>query len=148
MHLAQYPEHQAFLRAHPDRIPDAVEELLRAYSIVTMRRTVTRDVQIGEALMKKGDFVMIATPSANLDAEVFPNPGEIDFDREDKRHMAFSLGPHRCAGAHLARRELAIAIEMWLTRVPPFSIKDEDKIVMRAAGVYGLDELNLQWGKS
>ncbi|NKI16418.1 cytochrome P450 [Spongiibacter sp. KMU-166] len=145
MHLAQHPEQQEFLRANPDRIPDAVEELLRAYSIVTMRRQVTRDVQIGDVLMKKGDFVMMATPSANLDSEAFSNPETIDFDREDKRHMAFSLGPHRCAGSHLARRELAIAIETWLARVPPFSLKDEDKIIMRAAGVFGLDGLHLRW---
>src|SRR5690606_17647994 len=65
-HLARNPQQQAQLRANPELIPDAVEELLRSYSFVNMRRTVTRDVQIGEATMKKGDIVLISTELANL----------------------------------------------------------------------------------
>ena len=60
--------------------------------------------------------------------------------------MAFSYGAHRCVGSHLARRELGIALQEWLTRVPPFRLVDEDKIEMRASGVFGLEHLRIQWG--
>ena len=144
-HLADHPEDQARLRANPELIPDAVEELLRAYSIVNMRRQVTRDVQIGDAPMKAGDFVLISTELANLDPAEFTNPTTVDLQRPDNRHMAFSFGPHRCVGSHLARRELTIAVQEWLAATPPFGLLDPDAIVMRASGVFGLDGLRLQW---
>jgi cytochrome P450 len=145
LHLARHPEHQFRLRDDPDLIPAAVEELLRAYSIVNMRRMVTKDVRIGEVLMRQGDHVLVSTELGNLDPGAFDDPTKVDFDRANNRHMAFSYGPHRCLGSHLARRELAIALRVWLARVPPFRLQKEDKIEMRAAGVFGLENLRLAW---
>lgn len=146
-HLARNPEQQSQLRANPELIPDAVEEMLRAYSIVNMRRTVTRDVQIGEATMKKGDIVLISTELANLDPEVFDDPATVDFLRSagNAPHMAFSYGVHRCVGSHLARRELRIALELWLEKLPPFRIADGSQPRFNAYGVFGMEELHLQW---
>ncbi|HEY2659732.1 MAG TPA: cytochrome P450 [Caulobacteraceae bacterium] len=144
-HLARHPEHQAQLREKPELILAAVEELLRAYSIVNMRRMVTKDVRVGDVLMRKGDHVLISTELADLDPEEFTDPTQVDFERQDNRHMAFSYGPHRCLGSHLARRELAIALQEWLTRVPPFRLRDEQRIEMRASGVFSLENLELQW---
>jgi cytochrome P450 len=147
MHLARHPEQQAELRAHPERIPQAVEELLRAYSIVNMRRTVTRDITIGEATMKRGDFVIISTELGNLDPEQFNDPTRVDFNRADTNvpHMAFAYGVHRCLGSHLARRELRIAIELWLKAVPPFRMAPGRPVRVRAAGVFGVEDLHLEW---
>jgi cytochrome P450 len=145
MHLASNPQQQQFLRDNPDRIPDAVEEMLRAYSIVNMRRRVKKDVTVGGAPMKPGDYVLISTELANLDPDEFPDPTRVDFEREDKRHMAFSYGVHRCVGSHLARRELSIAIEEWLARLPPFRLADASAIEMRASGVFGLENFHLAW---
>lgn len=146
-HLARHPEQQAQLRANPELIPNAVEELLRSYSIVNMRRTVTRDVQIGEALMKKGDMVLISTELANLDPEAFDNADQVDFLRSSggAPHMAFSYGVHRCVGSHLARRELRIALELWLKLIPPFRIADGTQPRFSAVGVFGMEDLHLQW---
>ena len=146
-HLARNPEQQAQLRAHPEQIGDAVEELLRSYSIVNMRRTVTQDVQIGEATMKKGDFVLISTELANLDPEVFDAAATVDLQRNAAAapHMAFSYGVHRCVGSHLARRELRIAMELWLQRLPPFRVADGSTPKFNAFGVFGMEELELQW---
>ncbi|SDS90833.1 Cytochrome P450 [Halopseudomonas litoralis] len=146
-HLARNPEQQAQLRTDPTLIPDAVEEMLRSYSIVNMRRTVTRDVQIGEATMKKGDIVLISTELANLDPEVFDQPEKVDFLRSAGHtpHMAFSYGVHRCVGSHLARRELRIALELWLTKVPPFRIATGTKPRFNAFGIFGMEELHLEW---
>lgn len=147
MHLALNPEQQSDLRAHPDKIPGAVEELLRAYSIVNMRRIVTRDIEFQGVPMRAGDIVLISTELANLDPQVFDRPAEVDFDRDDATapHMTFSFGPHRCVGSHLARRELRIALELWLQKVPMFRLADGCHPLMRASGVFGMDELVFEW---
>lgn len=144
LHLARHPEQQAAIRADPSLIPQAVEEMLRAYSIVNMRRTVTRDVEVGGAPMKAGDMVLISTELANLDPAEWENPTAVDLDRSTRLHMAFSYGAHRCLGLHLARLELKIAIEEWLKRTPVFSTTDSP-VTVRAAGVFGLEGLKLKW---
>ncbi|WP_395603394.1 cytochrome P450 [Pseudomonas sp. B21128] len=146
-HLARHPEQQVQLRDNPELIGDAVEELLRSYSIVNMRRTVTCDVQIGDVLMKKGDTVLISTELANLDPEVFDQAGKVDFQRSAgaSPHMAFSYGVHRCVGSHLARRELCIAMELWLQRLPSLRIADNSTPKFNAFGVFGMEDLHLQW---
>lgn len=146
-HLARHPEQQEQLRANPELIGDAVEELLRSYSIVNMRRTVTCDVQIGDVMMKKGDMVLISTELANLDPEVFDEADKVDFLRGagTAPHMAFSYGVHRCVGSHLARRELRIAMELWLQRLSPLRIADDTTPKFNAFGVFGMEDLHLQW---
>lgn len=147
LHLARHPEQQTELRDNPDRIPQAVEEMLRAYSIVNMRRTVTKDITIGEATMRRGDYVLISTELGNLDPEKYVNPEKVDFNRPDAHvpHMAFAYGVHRCLGSHLARRELRIAIELWLANLPPFHLVADTTVRVRAAGVFGVDDLHLAW---
>ncbi len=145
LHLARHPEQQAELRAHPERIPQAVEEMLRAYSIVNMRRLVTKDITVGEATMKRGDLVLISTEFGNLDPEKYTDPANVDFSRADAPHMAFAYGVHRCVGSHLARRELRIAIELWLQALPPFSLVPERTVRVQASGVFGVSNLHLEW---
>jgi cytochrome P450 len=149
LHLARNPEQQARLRANPEMIPEAVEELLRFYSIVNPIRTATKDVAIGEALIRKGERVLLSLELANYDATEFENPSTVDLDRGgSRRHFSFSIGPHHCIGSHLARRELIIAVQEWLARVPPFGVSDLDKIEMRASGVFGLEHLHFRWTRS
>jgi len=149
LHLARNSEQQAQLRANPEIIPQAVEELLRFYSIVNPIRTATKDVQIGDAQIRKGERVLISLELANYDSTEFADPTSVDFKRGgSRRHFSFSAGPHHCIGSHLARRELIIAVQEWLARVPPFTAKDLDKIEMRAAGVFGLENLHFQWTRT
>lgn len=143
LHLATHPQDQQFLRANPGQIPEALEELLRAYPIVSGRRRVLRDVEIGGVSMRAGDFVVVSSLLANSDAREFPQPEMIDFKREDKRHMTFAFGPHRCAGSNLARRELNIALEVWLAQSAHFTQVRADELIVRPAGVMGLDNLFL-----
>lgn len=145
-HLANNPDLQASLRADPTLIPNAVEELLRSHGIVNMRRTVTKDIEIGGVQMKQGDYVLISTELANLDSDAFKCPVEVDITRDDSRkHMTFSTGPHMCIGALLARRELGIALETWLSSVPEFRVVNEDEIVVRGGGVFGLENMRIAW---
>jgi len=144
-HLAEHPEDQQRLRDNPDLIPNAVEELLRAYPIVVSGRLVTRDLEFHGVQMKKGDVVVLGTMFAGRDGQEFANPDRVDFDREKVSHITFAAGPHRCVGSHLARRELRIAIEEWLRRVPPFRIKEGEAGVTHSLGVFGVSRLPLSW---
>lgn len=144
-YLAEHPEQQAKLRADPSLIPNAIEELLRAHSVVMVSRFVTEDTEVAGAHMKKGDCIAIYSMFASMDPEDFDEPQTVDFERSPNRHIAFSYGPHRCIGSHLARRELVIAIEEWLRLVPPFRIANTDDVRMHGGVVFGVDALPLEW---
>ena len=144
-YLATRPDQQAMLRAKPDIIASAVEELLRRFGIVGTYRRVSQDTEIAGVQMKEGDHVHLRTYLAGLDPEDFPNPMEVDFQRSPNRHIAFAYGPHRCIGSHLARRELSIALEEWLKRVPEFRIKEGHVVPIRPGGVVSVSELPLVW---
>jgi cytochrome P450 len=144
MHLAEHQDLQAKLRAEPALIPGAVEELLRLYSIVTPHRRCTRDVEVAGVQMKAGDWIEVVTPLASLDPEEFDHPMETDIARSPNRHTAFSFGPHRCVGSHLARRELIVALETWLARLPPFRMAPGEAHQCHG-GLFGVDWLNLEW---
>lgn len=144
-HLASHPELQERLRKDPSLIPQAVEEMLRRFSIVTTHRRATQDTELAGAQIKAGDWITIHTPTSALDERIHASPTTVDIDRPNKMHMTFSFGPHICLGMHLARRELIIAMEEWLTRVPPFRIKPDAPLRTHGGGVYGVDELHLEW---
>jgi len=144
LHLARDPDLQAQLRADPTLIPDAVEEFLRRYSLVSVRRRVLRDVEAAGVSMKQGDWVHLMTPLASLDPQAFADPLALDIRRSPNRHTAFSVGPHRCIGSHLARRELVIALEEWLPRLPPFRLAPGEAYRTHG-GLLGVDHLNLEW---
>jgi cytochrome P450 len=144
-HLARHPDEQARLRANPELIKGAVEELLRAYSTITPIRRATRDVTFEGVFMKKGDMIICPSMVANRDPAEFPNPDKIDLAREDNRHVAFAYGPHRCIGSHLARRELVIGLEEWLARIGPFRIREGIAPITYGGYVFGIENLQLSW---
>jgi cytochrome P450 len=144
-HLATHPEQQQWLRENPAEIPHAVEELLRRFSVVTVYRQATADVELDGVLVKQGDWISLTQSLGSLDPREFDNPMEVDFQRKQVRHFAFSFGPHFCIGSHLARREMAVALQQWLTRIPPFRVKEGSTTVRHAGGVYGIEHLELAW---
>jgi hypothetical protein len=115
----------------------AIEELLRAYSPVTMARVVTQDIDYGGCPMKKGDKVLMNFPAANRDPTAFDHPELVQLDRAHNRHVAFGSGIHRCAGSNLARMELQVALEEWLSRIPEFSLAEGEEITWAGGQVRG-----------
>jgi cytochrome P450 len=144
-YLAENPQDQARLRADSSLIPNAVEELFRAYSVVTTGRFATEDTEIAGVQIKKGDMVTGSTVLSNTDPAEFADPQQTDLTRSPNRHNAFSFGPHRCLGSHLARREIQIAIEEWLNRVPPFRVRPGTEFHTLGGGVLGMEALPLVW---
>jgi len=136
-HLATHPEDRRRLVAEPDLWPTAIEELLRAYSPVTMARIVDHDTEYAGCPMHEGDRVLMAFPAANRDPEVFENPDDVILDRQHNRHVAFGSGIHRCAGSNLARLELRVALQTWLDRIPEFELEDPDTVTWAGGQVRG-----------
>ena len=136
---------QRQLRENRDLIPNAIEELLRVYTLVESKRLVTHDLEFHGVKMKKGDWVCIGTPVSGHDTREYPDAGTIDFTRENQRHLAFASGPHRCIGSHLARREIKLAIEEWFDRVPEFRVKPNSPVNATAHIVWQLTNLELEW---
>jgi cytochrome P450 len=125
-HLATHPEDRARLVGEPELMPTAIEELLRAYSPVTMAREVVEDVEFEGCPMRSGDKVLMNFPGANRDPEAFVDADRVILDRAENRHVAFGSGIHRCAGSNLARMELRVALEEWLARIPDFGLADAE----------------------
>jgi len=120
LHLASHAADRARLIEKPALMESAVEELLRAYSPVTMARLVASDHEMAGTTFKAGQMVMLPFAAANRDPEVFENPDMVILDRSKNRHVAFGFGRHRCIGAGLARMEIRVALEEWLKRFASF----------------------------
>ena len=128
-HLATHVEDRRRLQADHTLIPRAVEEFLRVYvSAPNNGRRVMRDVEIAGTLLRgphdgeKGDYIIYNLGAANRDPSMFNCPGETDITRTPNRHLSFAAGTHRCLGLHLARLNLRIAIEAFITRIEDFSL--------------------------
>jgi len=144
--LAENPGHRQQLLDDPTLIPKAVEEFLRRFGVSQVARVVTRETVLNGITMKEGDMVQIATPLHGLDERVFERPLEVDFSRPDAaQSMAFGSGIHRCIGSFLARTELRIGLEIWLTRIPNFSLDREDPPVGTTGLVNALRKISLVW---
>lgn len=130
------------LMEDPRRVAPAVEELVRIHSFVLLPRRVTRDLAFHGAQFRAEDRVLVPTVSANRDEELFPNANEIAYDRSPNRHLGFGLGPHRCLGIHLARRELRIALQAFHRKLPDYRLDPERKAVP-FGGMKGLASLPL-----
>ena len=136
-HLAANDDDRRRLAAAPDLLPTAIEELLRAYSPVTMARIVASDVEVAGCPMHEGDRVLLSFPAANRDPAAFPDADQVVIDRQVNRHVAFGAGIHRCAGSNLARMELRVALEEWLARIPEFRLDPEGTVTWAGGQVRG-----------
>ena len=115
--LANHPEQFHALREGLDMLPTAVEEMVRWTSpSPSKRRTATRPVTIGGALIEAGQKLQIWEGSANRDASVFDDADEFDIARKPNPHLGFGQGVHYCLGANLARLELRVLFEELLSR--------------------------------
>jgi cytochrome P450 family 142 subfamily A polypeptide 1 len=143
--LLRHPEQMEALRDHPERLPVAIEEMLRWVTpIQNMNRTATRDAELGGQRIREGDRLLLLYPSANRDEAVFPDPFRFDTTRTPNEHVAFGgFGRHHCLGAQLARLELRVLFEELLARLPDLALADPEATppLRRGNFVLGLESL-------
>lgn len=146
--LLQHPDQLARLRAQPDLLPSAVEEMLRWVTPVkNMNRTVTRDVEVAGQQLREGDRVLLLYPSANRDEAVFDQPHRFDIARQHNPHVAFgAYGRHHCLGAPLARLELRVLFEELLARLPDLELVEGAPLPERRGNfVLGLESVPVRF---
>lgn len=148
-YLASAPEARAQFR---ERLDDpvafqlAIEELMRINAVSNIFRRVTHDCEYKGIQFRRNDRVILSNTLANRDASVFQNPQAIDLDRQVNNHVTFGVGPHRCMGSHLAKREIMISLQEWLRQIPDFELaEDQDKGSIFGGSVMGFTSLKLRW---
>jgi cytochrome P450 len=147
-HLAKTPADRERLVKEPELMPTAIEELLRAYSPVTMAREVMKETVISGCPVKPGNMVLLSFPAANRDPAMFTDADKVQIDRKENRHAAFGLGIHRCVGSNLARMEMTVALEEWLKRIPDFSLDPAGKVTWSEGTVRGPRQLPFLFKKA
>jgi cytochrome P450 len=134
--LAVYPELQDELRAHPELVPQAIEEFLRFESIVTgAPRRCTQDTELHGQQLKEGDQLFMHNAAANRDPREFENPHEFNIHRQRNRHLTFGAGHHRCIGSNFARQNLQIAMEEILKRMHNIRLSENDPPPVRVSNI-------------
>ena len=132
--LLRHPEQWNRLRADPDLIAGAVEEMLRWTSPVkNMARTLTADIDFHGTPLREGEKMLLLFESANFDEQVFGDPEAFRIDRSPNSHLAFGFGTHFCLGNQLARLELSTMLRKLLTRLPDLRLADESALPLRPA---------------
>ncbi len=144
-HLAENPELQDKLRAQPELIVEAAEELLRRYTFTIPMRRVASDTTLGGFELKQGESLALYLPGADLDPREFAAPESFDLGRENKVHIAFGAGVHRCLGAHLARVELQVLYQQMLKRLPRFRLDPDQPATFHSGNIIAFDTLPLRW---
>jgi cholest-4-en-3-one 26-monooxygenase len=105
--LIENPDEFAKLRANPDLVDSAVEEVVRwTAPVIQFCRTPVEDVELYGKRIRAGDSMCLFYPSANRDEDVFEDPDVFRIDRRPNPHLGFGIGEHFCLGANLARLEL------------------------------------------
>jgi cholest-4-en-3-one 26-monooxygenase len=125
--LLEHPDELAKLRANPELMGSAIEEMLRwATPVMHFRRTANVDHELLGQMIKEGDKIVFWHISANRDETKFDNPFAFDITRSPNEHVAFgSGGPHFCLGANLARMEIRVMFEELLARFNEMEITGE-----------------------
>ncbi|MCB1688420.1 MAG: cytochrome P450 [Halioglobus sp.] len=125
--LIQNPEQMKDLQLHPEKIPNAVEEILRMESpSAGMWRVVKKDSEIHGVPIPKDSLLMLRYHAANRDRQLFDHPNAIDIDRSNADdHIAFGQGIHFCPGAMLARKEMNVAFTALLSRLDNIQLVEE-----------------------
>jgi cytochrome P450 len=145
--LVELPDQFARLRATPDLLPSAIEEVLRYRSpLQWVYRVARRDVELRGTAVPAGAMVLAVIGSANRDPAAFPDPGRFDVAREPNPHLAFGHGPHFCLGAPLARLEARVALADLLSRVDEIELTTTVPWTPRAGlHVYGPASLPIRF---
>ena len=119
--FCEFPDQWERLRAHPELLPGAVEEILRWVTPISyFSRTATQDCELHGQQIRAGDKVALYWASANRDEEVFEDPFEFRIDRPPGQPVVFGFGPHLCMGAHVARAELTAIFGLLIDRLEWF----------------------------
>jgi len=126
--LFRAPAQVARLRAQPDLMPRAVEELLRYAGIIPrLYRRATADVELDGVRLAAGARATLMIASANRDPEQFPEPDVVDVSRPGAGQLSLGIGRGSCAGARLVRMAFAVSIMAMLETFEHIAVAGETR---------------------
>jgi cytochrome P450 len=149
--LHEYPEQLERLRARPEVIPQAVEELMRFAQLgaigAGLPRVTTEEVELGGVLLPAGAAVIPVMTAANRDPASITDPDRLDVTRPQTAHLGFGAGVHHCLGAQLARMELQEALRGLLGRLPRMElVTPVDELIFKDGMIVrSLHALPVRW---
>ncbi|MFI6686499.1 cytochrome P450 [Streptomyces sp. NPDC050485] len=146
--LLEHPEQMAELRANPELLADAVEELMRYLSVADIfYRYATEDIELGGETIGKGSTVVVSLLAANRDPQRFDNPDTLDVHRTARGQLSFGHGVHQCLGQQLARIEMRAGFDGLLRRFPTLKLATPvGEVKLRTdMNIYGVHELPVTW---
>jgi cytochrome P450 len=144
--LLSHPQQLALLRARPELIGDAVEEMLRYDPpLQSTARIAIEDIEFKDRVFEKGSIVHLSIGAASRDPAQFPDPDRFDIQRPESRHLTFGFGIHFCLGAMLARMEAQVAIDMLVKRMPGLALSTETPEWQDSLTLRGLQTLPVTW---
>ena len=134
--LAEEPELQAWLREDPERIPAALDELMRYVTPTRSHtRTVTADFEVGGHRIRTGERIYLNWAGRQRrPGPVFDRPDEIVPDRRPNRHMSYGFGSHLCVGVHMARAEITVAFTEVLAAMDDIRLVEPPDAVVEEVG--------------
>ena len=143
--LIENPGERRKLLDDPRLLPSAIEEMIRIVSPVhSFTRTVLRDTELGGHKIRAGQQVLLIYPSANHDANEFPEPDRFRIDR-NAHHLGFGVGSHFCLGANLARMEMRVVFEELLRRLPDMEYSAGGPVLVPSALVRCCAEMRVRY---
>lgn len=145
--LFKHPEQLELLKATPDLMKPAIEEIVRFTSPAQCpTRIAACDMEIRGRQIKRGEGVMPFVAAGNRDPEVFKDPDSLNLAREKNPHLGFGGGIHTCPGAFLARAEIPVAYRVLFERIPDLRPKTEDEDWNMNLSFRGLASFPVCWG--
>ncbi|WP_405814072.1 cytochrome P450 [Streptomyces sp. NBC_01390] len=126
--LLHHPDQLAWLRAHPEAMPMAVDEFLRYESPVSMAtlRFTKEPVTVDDVEIPADELVLVSLGAANRDPDRFTDPDRLILERNDPGHLAFGQGLHRCLGSFLGKLESEVALTGLLDRFPHIELAADE----------------------
>jgi len=133
--LLTHPDQLEAVRRDRALVPQAIDEALRWEGPITSgMRLAVRDVMLDGVALPAGSLIDVVQGSASRDPARFENPDDFNIRRKADRHLAFAYGPHVCIGQHLARLDMARALNALLDRFPNLRL-DPDQPAPRVLGL-------------
>jgi cytochrome P450 len=147
--LLLHPDQLDLLRHDRTLLPNAIEEMLRFFTIthIGRRRVASEEIEISGVVVAAGDGIVAAHEMANRDPCRFENPNSFDIRRKTLGHLGFGCGPHQCLGQSLARLELEIVFERLFDRIPNLRLgADVHEMKFKSDSIaYGVEQMLVTW---
>jgi pimeloyl-[acyl-carrier protein] synthase len=142
--LLRHPHEHERIWTDPSLISGAVEEMLRFDGPVQLTNRVAKaDLQMGDTVIRQGQWLYLILGAANRDPAQFPDPDRFDVTRPNNKHVAFGAGPHFCVGAPLARLEARIVIRTLRDRYPHLRLGSDAPVYRENFNLRGLKALRV-----